>query len=43
MNSKSLHHAFEEAIRAYPPPIYQFFPFDGRALVSRFGCSLRVY
>lgn len=24
-----------------PPPISQFF--DGRALVSRFGCSLRVY
>lgn len=26
-----------------PPPISQFFQFDGRALVSRFGCSLRVY
>lgn len=25
------------------PPISQFFQFDGRALVSRFGCSLRVY
>lgn len=25
------------------PPISQFFQFDGRALLSRFGCSLRVY
>ena len=26
-----------------PPLLSQFFQFDGRALVSRFGCSLRVY